>query len=40
MAEQDHLPSYRVWSKEAQQWLPVKGCAQPALLQAQRNSLG
>ena len=32
MAEQDLLPSNRVWSNEAQQWLPAKGCAHPAVL--------
>ena len=32
MAEQDLLPSNRVWSSEAQQWLPAKECAHPAML--------
>ena len=34
MAEQDLLPSNRVQSNEAQQWLPAKGCAPLALLQS------
>ena len=33
MAEQDLLPGNRVGSHQAQQWLPAKGCAHPALLQ-------
>lgn len=33
MAEQDLLPSNRVQSNEAQQWLTAKGRAHPALLQ-------
>ena len=32
MAEQDLLPSNRVWSSEAQQWLPAQECAHPAML--------
>ena len=34
MAEQDLLPSNGVWSNEAQQWVPAKGWAYPALLQS------
>ena len=30
-AEQDLLPSNRVWSNKAQQWLPAKDCAHPAV---------
>ena len=33
MAEQDLLPRNRMWTNEAQQWLPAKACAHPALLQ-------
>lgn len=32
MAEQDLLPGNRVQSNEAQQWLPTKGYAYPALV--------
>ena len=32
MAEQLLLPSNRMQSNKAQQWLPVKGCAHAALL--------
>ena len=36
MAEQNLLPSNRVQSNEAQQWLPAKGYAHPILLQPAR----
>ena len=32
MAEQDPLPSNRMQSNKAQQWLPAKGCAHASLL--------
>ena len=37
MAELLLLPSNRMQSNKAQQWLPVKGCAHPALLHCKEN---
>ena len=39
MAEQALMPSNRGQSNKAEQWLPAKGCALPALLQEHQELL-